>query len=87
MRLRDRLDPEETGSGFHQHDELHPRRQPAFGLQFRDDFLQAWTCSGLSTLVSISAVTPGITAASMSRTSIRQGRFTRTSTSAPLRDT
>ncbi len=47
----------------------------------------ASTCSALSTLVSISAQMPGMTAASISRTSIRQGRLTRTSTSAPLRDT
>ena len=47
----------------------------------------AWTCSGLSTLVSISAATPGITAASRSRTSRRHGRLTRTSTSPPLRAT
>ena len=36
--LRDRLDAEEAGGGFDQHDELDlARRQAAFGLEFLDD--------------------------------------------------
>jgi hypothetical protein len=45
------------------------------------------TCSGLSTLGKASASTPGLIAASMSRTASRNGRLMRTTTSAPPRET
>src|SRR6266851_8065967 len=47
----------------------------------------SWTCSALSVLGRASANTPGPTAASMSRTAMRNGRLLRTTTSAPPRAT
>src|SRR4051794_19705943 len=64
-----------------------PTRMPRSASSSSMISATSWTCSALSALGSAIACTPGPITASRSRTVMRIGRLTRTTTSAPPRDT